>query len=70
MIQPITHLFDVGLCCSLLPDLYEAQMELPTEMIRQPPVIVVDTQVGRTYLSHNKKQIINKLINGINLYTS
>ena len=28
------------------PDLYEAEMKLPPKVICQPPIVVVDSQVG------------------------
>lgn len=34
----------------LLPDLYEAQMELAPEMIGQTAVVVVDAEISRAYL--------------------
>lgn len=37
-----------------LSDLDEAQVKLPTKMVGQTTVIVVETQVSRAYLTHPK----------------
>ena len=35
------------------PDLNESKMKFPAEMISQPPIVIVNTEVSRTYLNNS-----------------
>ena len=49
------------------PDLNESKMKFPAEMISQPPIVIVNTEVSRTYLNNSFKLIVLLNIKKINI---
>ena len=53
-LQSPPHLHGLLQLRQVLPDLDEAEVKFPPEMVRQPPVVIVDPEVGRANLADSQ----------------